>query len=561
MYIFKIFFDFIKKYKITLIFYVLFTLLAFPLESILVPQVYSNFFEAINTKTKIDVFIKYFIIIISLISLVNIANCSTSYIESFMIPEMNEYVINYIFKNLLYKYENNFTDIELGKIITRIGSIPGFLKDFITDFCVWIFPRFLTIVIINIYFFYINWKLGLISLILLVIYIIVNFSYFNKCSVISNDRHVLFEEKNQKTQDKLSNTFSIYSTGNINKEIIDYEYNTKEYTNKFKENLSCLNKINIFTAIIVIIMFVSLNVTSTYLFIKKEISFTVLMAIFITIIYYTPCIITINSTMPSLIHAYGTLKAVDEFIKELYEINNEKKGIKNNENIIMPLKNGSIIINNLNFGYGNEKLLFKNFYLTIKNNESVAIVGPSGNGKSSLIKLIMGYFKVPDNTIFIDNIDINKFDLNDLRKQISYVNQNSKLFNMSIMENIQYGNNIDEKYIINMCKNLKVDNIFKNLPNGYKTNVGIEGNNLSGGQRQLIHILRCILKKNKIVILDEPTSAIDKDNTENIINIVKEMSKNNTLILITHDESILKVVNRVIRLDAGKIVDDKRKET
>ena len=560
MYIFKIFFEFIKKYKITLIIYVLFTLLAFPLESILVPQVYSNFFDSINTKTKVDVFVKYFFIIIALISLVNISNCITSYIESYMIPEMNEYIINYIFKNLLFKYENNFTDIELGKIITRIGNIPAFLKDYITDFCIWIFPRFLTIIIINIYFFYINWKLGLISIILLFIYMIFNIYFFDKCSTISNERHILYENKNQITQDKLSNTFSIYSSGNINKEIKDYEDNTKIYSNKFKDNLYCLNKINIFTSFMIVIIFVSLNACSTYLFMKKQISFTVLMAIFITIIYYTPCIITINSTMPSLIHSYGTLLAVDDFIKELYEIDN-KKILKNKDIVLKPLNSGSIIINNLNFGYSDNKLLFKNFYLTIKDKENVAIVGPSGNGKSSLIKIIMGYFKVPDDTIFIDNIDINQFDLNDLRKQIGYVNQNSKLFNISIMENIQYGNNKSEDEIISTCKKLNVDNIFKNLPNGYNTNAGIEGNNLSGGQRQIIHILRCIFKDNKIIILDEPTSAIDKDNTTNIINIIKEISKNNTLILITHDETILSIVNRIIIMDSGKIIDDTTKGT
>jgi ABC-type bacteriocin/lantibiotic exporter with double-glycine peptidase domain len=127
---------------------------------------------------------------------------------------------------------------------------------------------------------------------------------------------------------------------------------------------------------------------------------------------------------------------------------------------------------------------------------------------------------------------------------------------MSVMENIQYGNNMSPDEIKDMCEKLNISNIFKNLKDGYDTNAGIDGNNLSGGQRQIIHILRCIFKKNKIVILDEPTSAIDKENTEVIINIIKELSKNSTLILITHDESILYIVDRVITLDSGKIIND-----
>ena len=111
--------------------------------------------------------------------------------------------------------------------------------------------------------------------------------------------------------------------------------------------------------------------------------------------------------------------------------------------------------------------------------------------------------------------------------------------------------------VINICNKIKVTNIFKNLKDGLDTNVGIEGSNLSGGQRQLVHILRCIAKKNKIVILDEPTSAIDKENTIHIINAIKELSLNSTVILITHDESLLSYVDRIITLDSGRIISDR----
>ena len=556
MYILKLFFEFIKEYKFTMIVYIFFILCSFPLESILVPQIYSKFFNEINIKTKTDVFVKYFIVLAIFLILVNGANCVTSYIESYVIPELNEFIINYIFKNLLIKYENNFTELELGKVITRISTIPSYLKDFISDICVWILPRLLTIIVINIYFFYVNWKLGVLSCLILFISIYFNYIFFNKCSNLSKERHILNEDKNQLTVDKLSNNYSIYSNGNLNKEILNYNENTGIYTSKFKENLVCLNKINIFTSVIIVCIFIILNSYSTYLFIDKTIEFTNLMAIFMTIIYYTPCIITINSTMPLLIHNFGSLNAVDDFIADLYNINFESKDRIINDKIEHPINNGTITINNLNFGYNDNELLFKNFYLTIKENESIAIIGPSGNGKSTLIKLIMGYYKVDNNMIYIGGDDINNYDLNDLRKQISYVNQNNKLFNISVMENIQYGNNISEDEIISMCDKLNISNIFKNLKNGYNTAAGIDGNNLSGGQRQIIHILRCILKKNKIVILDEPTSAIDKENTINVINIINELTKNSTLILITHDESILHIVNRVIQLDSGKIVND-----
>ena len=92
--------------------------------------------------------------------------------ESYLIPEMNGYVINYIFRNLLIKHENSFSDIELGKLISRLSTIPHYLKDFVSEFCIWIFPRLLTIFIINVYFFYLNWKLGALSVLLLILFFI-----------------------------------------------------------------------------------------------------------------------------------------------------------------------------------------------------------------------------------------------------------------------------------------------------------------------------------------------------------------------------------------------------
>lgn len=559
MYILKIINSFIEKKKLLFIIYILFTISAYPLQSIIIPQIYSSFINTLNIKNDLKVFVKYFFIILFFLIIINVSNIITSYIETLFIPEMNEYIINYIYKNLLIKYENNYTDIELGKILARINSIPQYLKEFLADFTKYIFPHALTIIIINLYFFYINWKLGLISLIVLGLFLFINIVFFKKCVSISNDRHILYEEKNQMTEDKLSNLYSIYSHGDLKKEINIYEEHTKKYTDKYKDSLFCLSTSTNFSNIYNVFVFSILNATGSYLYLNKYINLQVLISILITVIYYTPSIDVMGTIIPDIMHYYGSLKAIDYFIEDLYF---SEKNYLNNQNIISnniltpKFQTAEIKINNLNFGYGFKKL-FNNFSLTIKDGEKVAIVGSSGNGKSTIIKLIMGYYKVPDNSIFIDGKCINKYNLSDLRKQISYVNQNNKLFNMSVCENIQYGNDLSKQEILEMCERIKIDNIFKNLENGLDSSVGVNGDSLSGGQRQIIHLLRCIGKKNRIIILDEPTAAIDKDNTINVVNAVKELGKNNTVILITHDASILSFVDRIITMDSGKIISDK----
>jgi subfamily B ATP-binding cassette protein MsbA len=166
----------------------------------------------------------------------------------------------------------------------------------------------------------------------------------------------------------------------------------------------------------------------------------------------------------------------------------------------------------------------------------------------------MGYYQVPNNTIFIDNQDINLFSLSSLRMKISYINQNNRLFNKTIYENIQYGNNISYDEINYLIIKYNLNTIFKNLPNGFNTNVGVSGDSLSGGQKQIIQLLRCYNKNNKILILDEPTSALDNDTRLIVLQIIKDISINSTLIIITHDSNNLSLVNRVIHLKDGKII-------
>jgi ABC-type multidrug transport system fused ATPase/permease subunit len=550
----KILYPFLYNYKFTILIYILLTILSFPLEAIVMPQIYSNFFSILSSKTKLNTFIKYFVIIVVTLLIIYSSNSATYYIDSYLIPNLHKYTIDYIFENLILKYENNYTDIELGKIVTTLSNIPSTYKDLFIEL-IFIFPRILVVLVVNIYFFYLDYRLGIIALIILFLFFIDNIYYILKCSVLSEQRYGLMKNISENTQDKLSNLFSIYSNSNTNKEILSHKNITNTYKTKFKDNLFCSFKSTIFSNILIILNYLLLNCMTVYLYMTNKISLTSVIAVFITIIYYTPPLESINNSIPNLIHDFGILLNSNNFIKDLHETNLFiKNKIKKNHKKI---KNAVITINNLNFSYkDNNKKLFQNFYLTIKNNEKIAIIGQSGNGKSTLIKLIMGYYKVLDGTIFIDGEDINNFDSNDLRSQISYVVQNSKLFNTTLLKNLQYGNNMSEKDITELLQKMKLDNIFKNLKDGLDTDVGVEGNNLSGGQRQLVHIIRAIAKNNKIIILDEPTSAIDKENTINVINIFKELT-DKTLILITHDETLLPYVDRVITLDAGKIIDDK----
>ena len=558
MYAIKLYFDFIKENIYLFILFILSILLSYPLEAVVLPQIYSSFFTSIKKGADKKVFIKYFIYIISVLIIIYLSYILMGYVEIKFLPKMNEYIINFLYTNILLKNKNNYTEIEFGKLISRTNLLPSSLRDFNNLLFIWVCPKAVTIIIIICYFFYVNYKLGLVSLISFIIIFIYNCYNYNKCINTSSIRYKYFEKQAENIHDKLSNIFSIYSAGNVNKELNSFYKDTSIYIDKFSDNLKCINNNKVVNIILLLISYILLNLSVIYFYYKKEISLNLLIATLLTITYYIPCFYTITTTLRELIHTLGVFKEIDPFIKDIYLYDKENKKNNNQNNMINNdkiIKNGNITIKDLSFGYGNN-IVIKNISLNIKAGEKIAITGSSGNGKSTLIKLLMGYYKVDDNMIYIDNIDVNEYELNNLRTQISYVNQNTKLFNTTIIENIKYGTTMTDKDVIQMINDIGINDLYSNLEHGFNSKVGIGGDKLSGGQRQMIYILRCFGKNNKIIILDEPTSSIDVHTKSLIMKAIKKLSKKCTLIIITHDKELLKLVERVVVIKSGEIVED-----
>jgi ATP-binding cassette subfamily B protein/ATP-binding cassette subfamily B multidrug efflux pump len=542
----KLAYPFISSNKFLLIFYAVMILIAYPLESLIVPHIFSMFFKELNDGITNEIIYKFVFYFSIFMGITNLAQTICSRLETIIIPNFNKYISNLLFQKIVYFYENNYADLELGKIVTRINSLPSIIRELTTDLITWIIPKIATLLIINIYFCYFDWRLGLVSFIFLLLICYYNFISYDACIELSNQRYTLFENKSEEIQDKLSNLYSIYSSNKINDEVKNVANTNDKFSLQQNKAMICSSKIknnnNIFTMIffIFILAFIS--------FLYKEGNFTKekIISLFLTITFYIPSLNTVITYLPDYTNHMGIIRSVNDYIK-LINIDRIQKP----ELIV---KKGKINIKNLTFGYTTDKQIFTNFNLDINPNEKIAIVGPSGNGKSTIIKLIMGYYKVPDGTIIIDDQDINKYSLSSLRKQVSYINQNTKLFNKTIIENIQYGNDTTQEQINLLIDKYSLQNIFKNLPNGFNTIVGVNGDSLSGGQKQIIQLLRLYNKQNKIIILDEPTSALDNETRIAVLKIINDISINSTLIVITHDEQNLNLVKKIIKLKEGKIV-------
>ncbi len=219
---------------------------------------------------------------------------------------------------------------------------------------------------------------------------------------------------------------------------------------------------------------------------------------------------------------------------------------------------GKVVFDNINYVYeNNNQKVFDNFSLTIEAGEKIAIVGSSGAGKSTFVRLLMRLFNIQDGRILIDGVDITSISQKNLREQIGFVPQDPVLFHRSLMENIRYGRReATDEEVMKAASLAYCDDFIHNLPLGFKTYVGERGIKLSGGERQRVAIARAILKNAPILILDEATSALDSESESVIQNALHNLIEGKTVIVIAHRLSTIREMNRIIVISAGKIAED-----
>ena len=267
--------------------------------------------------------------------------------------------------------------------------------------------------------------------------------------------------------------------------------------------------------------------------------------------------------------AYGILTPAKAFSKASYSVKRgnasaqrileilETENKITNKDITTPVEGfaKAIAINNISFKY-EEQLVLKNFTLNVPKGKTVALVGQSGSGKSTIANLLTRFYDVVSGDITVDGVDIRDMSLKDLRKNIGIVTQDAILFNDSLRNNMIVGNaNATDQEIIESLKIANAWEFVKELPEGLDTNIGDSGNKLSGGQKQRLSIARAVLKNPPIMILDEATSALDTESERLVQKALENMMKNRTSIVIAHRLSTIQNADEIVVMQKGEIVE------
>lgn len=441
--------------------------------------------------------------------------------------------------SLPYSYYKNRTT---GEIITRVNDL-FYVKNAISKIIVNIFLDIILVISAFIILFSINKTMTVYLIFVVIIYLILFRVFRNSIKQMTNK----IQEDSATVNSSLVETISGYDTvKGLNLENAFKNKINKQYLNMINDNL-IMSKINnyqeflrdLFEGIIVLLV---MYLGATYIM-DKSLTIGSLITYNSIIYYFLNPIRNTVDFYKELFYVKNSIKRINNILNLKYESQMKKTGL---------VVNGNIEFRNLSFSYNGVRNIIDNFSLKIDDKSKVLILGDSGVGKSTLLKLVYKYYETPRGMVYINDIDIQDFELGDIRSNITYVSQNEILYTDTIKNNIILYRDISEEEYLKVSRLVYVEDIILKNKLSYDYMLEENGANISGGQRQRIILARALLKKGKVILIDEGLNEIDPKLEKKILKNIFREYKDRTFIIISHRKDNIEMYDKVINVSGNE---------
>jgi len=460
--------------------------------------------------------------------------------ENIWFTEFLSFSRNRLLQIFLEKNKTNFKDANVSTDILRILEVTRYMRELFGWIIQTIIPIIIVTFIVNIFFLYKAPTLGCVNILCNVtLYIYIKNNY-EKLIDQSNLRENKYIDMVQKIDEKFNNLLNIYLNNQVEETLKDNEKIEAEYTTIYKNtNQKVMNFTSMFKTIVYGFAIVSLyllyyqqtksqnNTQSNSQSNTGEDKTKNFVTILFIFTFYISTLENLSEDIPMYIMIIGNILNAEPFL--------EKAIFNETREQYLPNFQGNIKIDNISFRYSEENdYIFKDFSLDIPKGKRIGIIGQTGKGKSTLMKLLLNLYTLESGSIYLDGINLKEINIDDIRKNINYNNQKTNLFNDTILNNMKYGNNATDEQIIKLLYTYDLMSIFDRI-DLHSTLVEKNGSNISLGMQKVIFLIRGILKDCKVFIFDEPFSGIDKNTRLNVLKMIDKETKGKTVIVITHD--------------------------
>lgn len=551
--------NFYKENQTDLLTYTIVVLIYLSFQGIAMPNVYGKLFEKFeSTKTFPNIFdfkknfqeknIGFILIILIILWLIVLGGDAVkNYYESILVPEYLAFIREIIYSKTVETYKVDYGEMKTGDYLSRVMELSRNFKDLFQQIIGNFVPDFTIATIMVFYLLYMNKSIGLVILTGYILCIIIELIAGRKLiNLVSKKENFFNGELSENLQDSLDNLMNVYINNESDNQIqknTDLEEENKE---KMKEIMNIESKVVRITHFITLLtymicLFVLYNlVKNGSISGKQAIVIVLILGEFLSNFMYA-----LRTFIHQIVYKMGIIHGSKDFMDKIFT--EKPKGTKRDT-----ITAGKIQYKDIKYRYdkSKEEYLFNKFNLTIDGGKKYALIGRAGTGKTTIMKMLIGLHKIEDGEILIDNVNINNVDVDYLRENINYVNQQTKLFNEPIIDNIMYGNeHVTKEQVKEKMKKYDLYEIYSEIASGIEGNAGVQGGNLSLGMQKVTMLMRGIMKPSKIVILDEPLAGLDVNTKSRVINLILNECENKTLIIITHDHEIVPYLDDVIDLN------------
>ena len=483
-----------------------------------------------------------------------IVNAVVMYFHTYLSGWLGQNIIRDIRIKLfshLQKFKLQFFDkTPIGRIVTRNVSDIETIADIFGQGIAAIIGDILQLVGIVVLMFFLNWKLTLVSLSTLPFLFLTTYVFKEKVKVSFNEVRNAVANLNSYVQEHIVGMNVVQIFGNEKKEYQNFVNVNKTH---LQANLKAVLYYSIYFPVMELFTSIGLGLLIWYgsgqLFLE-EVSIGVLIAFIMYLqLFFRP--------IRAIADRFNTLQMGLVSSKRIFDLLDRDENINSNEKISRMNIKGGVEFKNLWFAYNEEDYVLKGINFKIKSGESIAFVGSTGSGKTSIINLINRFYEFQKGEILIDGQSIKDYNSSDLRENLGVVSQDVFLFSDTIINNITlFNDSISENEVWRAIEKVGAEKFINSLPGKLNFNVKERGGSLSVGQRQLISCIRIMLYDPKIILLDEATSSVDSETETMIQNAISEILKNRTSIVVAHRLSTIKEVDKIIVLENGEIKEE-----
>jgi len=505
--------------------------------------------ESIQRNNKKDSFLYfYYFIGISIIFIIFFS--IYKFLQNKLLTKLRQWMRHQLVKILLEVNNEDFSEINFTKLNSPINRISSISFMVFNDLIGYILPNITFLIIVSLYFFYKDKLFGITFTIANLCVVTYMYLSLNDMLLFNDDYEKFVTDTESYLQEILNNIDKIIYRGEVNNEIDIFSNKTHNSINKAYSFYSNTNfHGTVMTVIVFIIIFVSIGYL-IYLYFNRKIDVTIFITFFTIILLYRDKMMTIIQLVPDFIEFLGRSDSVLIHFKDMEK---DYFLLKNKKYDVFDLPFKQIRFENVTFKYKTSQTpIFNNMNIDVNmENKIIGITGLSGNGKSTFVKLVLRLYKCNEGTIYIDEQNIQEIDPEYIRKNMVYVNQSSKLFDKIIVENMLYGCKqpiVCQEYLNEIMKYDKIKELYKKM-DIYSKHAGALGENLSGGQRQVVNIISGLINPSKILILDEPTNALDNDLKQELLKIIRDFRKyKQCIIIITHDRDVYSLFDETLQI-------------